>query len=101
MTDYEEMCAAFAASRKAYFDYRDRCFSHMGTLVKGFIDYCQIPKDQVRMVPCDKKPQEDSLYSIAGLCTSMRTPSGTWASRLLSSRNLTFFRSNPFSSCFA
>jgi hypothetical protein len=47
MSKFDEMCGALATARKNWRAFRDRCYQDMGTLVHGFIQYCEIPEGQV------------------------------------------------------
>lgn len=66
MSKFDEMCAAYTMSRKNYFEYQKRCLKHFDTLIKGFIKYCDIPKEQVRFEPCDKVPEKNARYTLIG-----------------------------------
>lgn len=66
MNGFEEMCAAYARSRVTYFGYREKCFNYMGSLVSEFIRHCGIPEEQIRFVPDNEEPKENTLYSLPG-----------------------------------
>lgn len=66
MSKFEEMCGAYAESRKHWFSYRDRCSDAMRRLVGGFIKYCEIPEDQVKFVPVNGEDREGKTFSLLG-----------------------------------
>ena len=51
MSKFEDLCRAYAISRKSYFDYRDACLKFGTNLVNGMMRYFQCPKEQVQFIP--------------------------------------------------
>ena len=66
MIKFEEICSAFDKAQQGWFVYQNKCFKSMTLLVQKFIEYCRIPNDDRRFRPLNKKPDENSTYSILG-----------------------------------
>lgn len=66
MSKFDEMCAAYVESRKNWFSYRDKCSDAMRRLAAGFIKYCEIPEDQVRLVPVTGEDRQGKTFSLLG-----------------------------------
>ena len=66
MSKFEELCKAYATSRKNYFDYRETCSKFAHTLVRGMVDYFGCPKGQVKFIPLNKEVESGSIYTVMG-----------------------------------
>lgn len=66
MSKFEEMCKTVADARKAWTEYRDRCFQHMASLAGGFVSYCEIPREHFHFLPVDKEPEDNTQYFLPG-----------------------------------
>ena len=66
MSKYDELCTAYASSRKAYMDYRDGCFAFAQAVVEALVRYLEVPDGRVRLVPVNREPDPEALYSLAG-----------------------------------
>jgi hypothetical protein len=66
MSKFDEMCAAYAASRKDWATYRDRCVQHYFKLVNGFMQYCGIATKNLEIVPVNEEPKSGTMYSVPG-----------------------------------
>lgn len=58
MSRYNEMCEAAAAGRKAFHEREKRCEQYMVTLVQGFVKYCEIPSQQIRLLRWNEDKQQ-------------------------------------------
>lgn len=66
MSKFEEICQAYATSRKTYMEYRDACFGFSQTLLEGLIRYLEVPGGRIRLVPVNREPDADAVYTLAG-----------------------------------
>ena len=65
MTKFDELCQAYATSRKNYFDYRNACHDFISRLVKKTIKYLEIPEEQVKLIPLSEEVKDQCDYSIS------------------------------------
>jgi hypothetical protein len=65
MYDYQAMCDAAAEARNEFLSYRDRCFGYFGTIIKGLIEHCGVPKDQLIYLRWNGLQGESGRYSKA------------------------------------
>jgi len=66
MSKFTEMGDAVASARKKWSDFRDRCWKDLDSIIKGFVEYCEIPREQVSFSPLDTDPEEGVQYAFAG-----------------------------------
>jgi hypothetical protein len=66
MSKFDELCKAYTKSRNDYFVYQDESFKFALKLANEFIDYFGIPKEQIKYIPANKEPVEDTNYTIWG-----------------------------------
>jgi len=66
MSKFEELCQAYATSRKAYVDYRDACFGFSQTLLEALIRYLEVPDGRIRLVPVNREPDAEAVYTLGG-----------------------------------
>ena len=66
MSKFEDLCRAYATSRKNYFDYRDACLKFGTNLVNGMIDYFKCPREQVKFIPLKEDIKPNTMYSLLG-----------------------------------
>jgi hypothetical protein len=66
MSKYEELCRAYATSRKAYNDYREACYGFAQALVEGLIHHLELPEGQIHFVPVNREPDPEAVYTLAG-----------------------------------
>jgi hypothetical protein len=65
VTKFDELCQAYATSRKNYFDYRDTCRDFINRLVKKTIKYLEIPEEQCKVIPLNQEVKDQCDYSIS------------------------------------
>jgi hypothetical protein len=65
MSKYEEMYQAAATARKNWYGYRDRAWGYIGTLLRGFYEYCDIPQDRIAYLRWNEKTGEERRYQPA------------------------------------
>jgi hypothetical protein len=66
VSKFDELCQAYASSRKAYVDYRDACFGFAQALIEGLLAFLQVPEGRIRLVPVNRDPDPEAAYSLAG-----------------------------------
>lgn len=66
MSKFEELCQSYSDARNKYIRFRDRCFAFAAQLVKGFVDYYEIPSEQVKFVPSHEDVKPNTEYSLRG-----------------------------------
>jgi hypothetical protein len=66
MSKYLEMQKAVQDGMGMWEKYRERCYQHLAFLVKGFISYCQIPRENITFSPLNKKAEEGTKYYLVG-----------------------------------
>jgi hypothetical protein len=66
MSKFEELCRAYAVSRKNYFDYRDACLNFAKDLVWGMVDYFKCPREQVKFIPLKEDIKPNTIYGLLG-----------------------------------
>lgn len=66
MSKYQELCQAYAVSRKAYMDYREASLTFTQSLIQALMRYLEIPEGQVTFVPVNKEPDPEAIYPLAG-----------------------------------
>ena len=65
MSKYEVMCQAAATARKNWYEYRDRAWGYIGTLLTGFYEYCDIPLDRITYLRWNEETGEGRRYTPA------------------------------------
>lgn len=66
---HAKICRICAAYRKTFNEsvkYEEFCHVFAGTFIKGLIDYLEIPKEKIQLVPTNKKPEEGTTYTHIG-----------------------------------
>ncbi len=66
MSKFEELCNAYAKSRNDYFSYQDESFKFASSLINNFIDYLEVPEEQIKYIPTNIEPVKDMIYTIWG-----------------------------------
>ena len=66
MSKFEELCQSYSDARNKYIRFRDECFDFAAQLIKGFVDYYEIPSEQVKIVPTHEEVKPNTVYSIRG-----------------------------------
>jgi hypothetical protein len=65
MSKYDELCQAYANSRKAYVDYRNACFGFAQELLEGLFGFLQVPEGRIRIVPVSREPDPEAVYTLS------------------------------------
>jgi len=60
---FDELCSTFAGEYNTFIEYRQQCWQHLAFIIKGFSDYCEIPKESFQIVPPDK-PDDENNYAV-------------------------------------
>ncbi len=66
MNKFQEMCNSFTKSCNNFFSYRDECMGFLTNLINGFIEYCEIPKEQIKCIPLNQELKENWQYTVLG-----------------------------------
>ena len=64
MTKFDELCQAYANSRKNYFNYQSSCHEFISRLIKKIIKYLEIPEEQVKVIPLHQEAKDQCDYSV-------------------------------------
>jgi len=65
MSKYEELCQAYANSRKTYVEYRNACFGFAQDLIEGLVNFLQVPEERIRLVPVNRDPDPEAVYTLS------------------------------------
>jgi hypothetical protein len=65
MSQYQELCGAFAQSADDWNGYRQRSIVFVGNLLAGFVSYLGAPDDRVKFLPPEPR-DPDTIYSAMG-----------------------------------
>jgi hypothetical protein len=65
MSKYDDLCQAYANSRKAYVDYRNACFGFAQELLEGLFSFLQVPEGRIRIVPVSREPDPEAVYTLS------------------------------------
>jgi hypothetical protein len=66
MSKFDDLCQAYATSRKAYVEYRDASFGFSQTLLEALVRYLEVPDGRIRLVPVNREPDADAVYPLGG-----------------------------------
>lgn len=66
MSKFDELCRSFAEARRQYSAYRDEHFRFADRLIRGLIEYFEIPQSQIRYVPTDEEVKTNDQYTLLG-----------------------------------
>jgi hypothetical protein len=66
MSKFDELCKSFEESRRHFEAYRDEHFNFADQLIRGLIEYFEIPQSQIKFRPADGTADRDSNYTMRG-----------------------------------